>query len=84
MASLAEMFPCTNPITPHMSDAIQRRSTFRNWPHHINATVNELADAGFMYLGTEDKLKCYYCNGGLQKWQKEEDPWFEHAKWFPK
>ena len=33
--------------------------------------------------GTSDKAKCYYCNGGLQNWDFEDEPWTEHAKWFP-
>lgn len=81
---LAEIFPCDNPHSPNMTESNQRRSTFNGWPNHINASVEELVEAGFIYLGVEDKLKCFYCNGGLQRWQKDESPWFEHAKWYPK
>jgi len=24
-----------------------------------------------------------HCNGGLQNWDRFDEPWFEHAKWFP-
>jgi Inhibitor of Apoptosis domain len=23
------------------------------------------------------------CGGGLRSWQKTDDPWVEHARWFP-
>lgn len=28
-------------------------------------------------------MRCYYCDGGLQNWEKTDNPWVEHAKWFP-
>ena len=42
-----------------------------------------MADAGFYYLGDSDRVKCGYCNGGLKNWERYDDPWMEHAKWFP-
>jgi len=35
------------------------------------------------YLGERDRVKCWYCNGGLQNWDPDDEPWTEHAKWFP-
>jgi len=23
------------------------------------------------------------CDGGLQRWDGDDDPWVEHARWFP-
>jgi len=61
-----------------------RVKTFINgWPKHIRATAKELASAGFYFLGKYDQVKCYYCNGGLQNWHYNDNPWFEHAKWYP-
>lgn len=37
----------------------------------------------FINLGDSDKTKCFYCNGGLQNWDYNDEPWTEHAKWFP-
>ena len=28
-------------------------------------------------------MKCWYCNGGLQNWERDDDAWTEYAKWFP-
>ncbi|EHB13596.1 Baculoviral IAP repeat-containing protein 2, partial [Heterocephalus glaber] len=44
----------------------------------------QLASAGFYYVGQNDDVKCFYCDGGLRCWESGDDPWVEHAKWFPK
>ncbi|KAL1021579.1 hypothetical protein UPYG_G00015110 [Umbra pygmaea] len=31
-----------------------------------------------------DNVKCFYCDGGLRNWETGDDPWQEHAKWFPR
>jgi len=83
-----EMYPCMNPINPHMTTFEQRLQTFEenavNWQrNNIRATMRDMANAGLYYLGTRDRVKCWYCNGGLQNWALYDNPWFEHAKWFP-
>ncbi|XP_013419082.1 baculoviral IAP repeat-containing protein 3-like, partial [Lingula anatina] len=42
-----------------------------------------LAKAGFFYAGISDNVKCFYCDGGLRNWEPQDDPWTEHARWFP-
>ena len=37
-----------------------------------------------VYVGTNDLCRCFSCDGGLQRWDSEDDPWIEHARWFPK
>jgi len=49
----------------------------------IRATAAQMVQAGLYYLGERDRVKCWYCNGGLQNWSFNDDPWYEHAKWFP-
>ena len=34
--------------------------------------------------GVGDSVRCYYCGGGLRNWEAGDDPWEEHAKWYPK
>ena len=34
--------------------------------------------------GFSDNVKCFYCNGGLRNWEKGDEPWHEHARWFQK
>lgn len=30
-----------------------------------------------------DQVRCFYCDGGLRHWEPGDDPWIEHARWFP-
>lgn len=80
---LAALYPLNSPMNPHMRQYQSRLQSFANWPERIRATKEQIAKAGFFYLGQSDKTKCYYCNGGLQNWDANDEPWTEHAKWFP-
>ena len=79
------MFPCLYPASAHMRNEESRLETFdQRWPSQmVTATPREIANAGFFFLGERDRVKCWYCNGGLQNWEQEDEPWTEHAKWFP-
>lgn len=35
------------------------------------------------FIGMRDCVKCHFCNGGLKNWLPGDDPWVEHARWFP-
>ncbi|MGH7748208.1 MAG: RING-HC finger protein, partial [Candidatus Dormibacteria bacterium] len=35
------------------------------------------------YTGVDDCLLCFYCDGGLFEWKSGDNPWVEHAKWYP-
>ena len=73
------------PVNQHMRGEDQRVETFdQHWPAtRVRATPREIAAAGFFFLGERDRVKCWYCNGGLQNWELDDEPWIEHAKWFP-
>ena len=34
-------------------------------------------------IGHNDICRCFYCDGGLQRWDPQDDPWIEHTRWFP-
>jgi hypothetical protein len=34
--------------------------------------------------GKGDQTVCFHCGGGLKDWEETDDPWVEHAVWFPK
>ncbi|KAM8821248.1 baculoviral IAP repeat-containing protein 2 [Eudromia elegans] len=61
-----------------------RVKTFINWPTRIPVKPKQLADAGFYYVGRNDDVKCFCCDGGLRCWESGDNPWIEHAKWFPR
>ena len=80
----AEMFRCLNPKKPHMCDKEDRMRTFSNsWHDQESSTPHELVNAGFYYMGSGDRVSCFYCGGRLFHWKLRDNPWYEHAKWFP-
>ncbi|XP_052710748.1 baculoviral IAP repeat-containing protein 7-like [Crassostrea angulata] len=58
-----------------------RLSSFADWPSSLSQTPRDLAVAGFLYAGY---TRCFFCGGGLRNWEPGDDPWTEHARWFPK
>ncbi|XP_072677847.1 baculoviral IAP repeat-containing protein 2 isoform X2 [Canis lupus baileyi] len=61
-----------------------RLRTFVYWPSSVPVRPEQLASAGFYYVGRNDDVKCFCCDGGLRCWESGDDPWVEHAKWFPR
>ncbi|NXF32018.1 BIR7B protein, partial [Nyctibius bracteatus] len=71
------------PEYPEMVTEEMRLSTFRNWPQYTDMHPEQLARAGFFYTGEDDVVRCFYCDGGVRNWSFGDDPWREHAKWYP-
>ncbi|MBN3310617.1 BIRC3 protein, partial [Amia calva] len=71
-------------VYPEMETEEARLTTFHNWPTSASVQPEILARAGFFYTGHGDNVKCFYCDGGLRNWEPGDDPWQEHAKWFPR
>lgn len=61
-----------------------RIASLKNWPSDKTQTVKELAEAGFAYTGTEDSVRCFYCNIGLKDWPIGACPWEQHILTSPK
>uniref|UniRef100_A0A182YTM3 RING-type domain-containing protein n=1 Tax=Biomphalaria glabrata TaxID=6526 RepID=A0A182YTM3_BIOGL len=61
-----------------------RLSSFSSWDMSRNPKPSDLAKAGFFYVGHGDSVKCFFCDGGLRNWEPNDDPWREHARWFPR
>ncbi|KAK6486086.1 inhibitor of apoptosis protein isoform X1 [Huso huso] len=73
-----------NVSNPAMQLCEERLLTFVSWPTRIPVRPDQLAKAGFYYVGRNDDVKCFCCDGGLRCWESGDDPWVEHAKWFPR
>lgn len=56
-----------------------RQRSFQGFPHY-RLDTNDLAEAGFYYVGYDDEVKCFYCEGSLYGWNVDDDPWEEHAR----
>ena len=37
----------------------------------------------YSWTGYLDNVKCFFCDGGLCNWEADDEPWTEHARWFP-
>ncbi|XP_038177307.1 baculoviral IAP repeat-containing protein 1 isoform X2 [Arvicola amphibius] len=62
-----------------------RLESFENWPFYAHGTSPRvLSAAGFVFTGKRDNVQCFSCAGCLGNWEEGDDPWKEHAKWFPK
>ncbi|NXJ67790.1 BIR7B protein, partial [Rostratula benghalensis] len=71
------------PEYPEMVTEEMRLSTFQNWPQYADVNPEQLARAGFFYTGQDDVVRCFYCDGHVRNWSFRDDPWTEHAKWYP-
>ena len=40
----------------------------------------QIVMGGFFFIVECDRVKCWYCNGGLHNWECMDDPGVEHAK----
>nr|XP_008101181.1 PREDICTED: LOW QUALITY PROTEIN: baculoviral IAP repeat-containing protein 1 [Anolis carolinensis] len=65
-------------------DLESRLQSFADWPSYAReAQPDLLAKAGFFFTGIKDTVQCFACSGCLGNWEDGDDPWKEHAKWFP-
>ncbi|XP_069080411.1 baculoviral IAP repeat-containing protein 1-like isoform X1 [Pleurodeles waltl] len=72
------------PEGKHIYTAVkQRLDSFKNWPFYAKTDPETLARAGFFFTGQKDTVQCFSCKGCLGNWEESDDPWKEHAKWFP-
>jgi baculoviral IAP repeat-containing protein 7/8 len=69
---------------PDFAEASHRLESFKNWPENSSVKPVQLVEAGFFYLGDEDKVCCFCCGGGIRHWQETDQPWEQHAFWYGK
>ncbi|XP_074963276.1 E3 ubiquitin-protein ligase XIAP isoform X1 [Phalacrocorax aristotelis] len=70
-----------HPRNPTMAKYGRRLKTFLTWIYPVDKV--QLAEAGFYSIGNGDHVVCFHCGGRLEGWKENEDPWDQHAKWFP-
>ncbi|XP_022236856.1 baculoviral IAP repeat-containing protein 2-like [Limulus polyphemus] len=67
-----------------MTDESKRLKTFQySWPLSF-IKPQDLAKAGFFYLGSRDRVQCPYCLGVVSSWEQGDDPVVEHLRHFPR
>lgn len=60
-----------------------RLVSFRDWPHQMNPSKEDLSETGFFYLQNCDRVKCFYCGIVLRNWQRSDSAQGEHRKHSP-
>ncbi|XP_061217271.1 baculoviral IAP repeat-containing protein 7 [Neopsephotus bourkii] len=66
-----------------MRNEARRLGTFRQWPSTSPVSAQDLAKAGFFYVGPRDEVRCFCCSGILKDWAPGDCPMAEHRKFFP-
>ena len=50
----------------------------------VEHTVSQMSNNLLVsFSGQDDVVRCFYCDGGVRNWSFGDDPWREHAKWYP-
>ncbi|XP_067949412.1 baculoviral IAP repeat-containing protein 7-like [Watersipora subatra] len=72
------------------SDETVRKKSFYNqttnkmiWPHQNKQRYERLCKAGFVYIGSNDAVKCFSCHIVIESWIERDNPYVEHARWYP-
>jgi len=61
-----------------------RLGTFNGrWPRDSAARPQDLAKAGFYYIGVADVVRCVFCQISLKSWEHGDVPMDEHRKHSP-
>ena len=68
---------------PYYALESHRLKTFDKWPFFVEQQPEALAKAGFYSVRVSDRVKCFFCDGGLRNWEYGDEPWTVHARWFP-
>lgn len=63
------------PKYPAYSIPAKRVGSFLNRPASMTQTANDMARAGFFYIGQGDDTRCFFCGVGLRNWEARDDPW---------
>ncbi|XP_062579766.1 putative inhibitor of apoptosis [Saccostrea cucullata] len=68
-------FNFEKPKYPVYAEYSTRISSFDDgWPSHMAQTPREMGLCSVFF----------FCGGGLRNWDRTDEPWMEHAKWFPR
>ncbi|KAL5010195.1 hypothetical protein ScPMuIL_012500 [Solemya velum] len=73
-----------HPKYPRYAVLAIRISSYNGWPSYRTQTPQSLSSAGLFYAGFGDCVRCFFCGGGLRNWEDGDNPWVEHARWYPR
>lgn len=67
---------------PKYTNLASRLRSYDDWPKAMKQKPDQLADAGFFYTKTSDRVACFSCGGVLRDWEDDDDPWEQHGLHF--
>ena len=69
----------------HYKHLSERLRSFNNpgWPSDVPVTSEELARAGWFYVGRDDRVQCPWCGGCVFNWVPGDSALGEHRRHFP-
>ena len=62
----------------------KRLKSFSRWLEKFSVKADDLARAGFYYIGPKDRVKCYACKKKILNWEPGDSAWSEHFRFSPK
>ena len=69
--------------SPSFANIIARLQSFKSWPKSMAQTPLALAEAGFFYTGTGDKVSCFSCGLRPINWKTQDNIWKVHRVYSP-
>ena len=60
-----------------------RVASFKNWPSSAPVTADDLAEAGFYYVGERDAVCCFHCGVKIEQWVPGDVAIDEHLRHSP-
>ena len=66
-----------------MKQEHNRRLSFSYWARNSPVRGNDLAAAGFYFIGPQDKVKCAFCYKRIKNWVCGDDAVLEHQRLSP-
>lgn len=72
-----------NPLSG-MEIESHRLDTYTDWPNRQAISPEELAQAGFFFTGSADRVQCAFCENVLRNWELGDDALAEHMRHFPR
>ncbi|XP_064478329.1 uncharacterized protein LOC135391795 isoform X2 [Ornithodoros turicata] len=78
-----QIIPQNEPVQRMYAKLADRVAYFQSYQETAKGNTQKMAKAGFFYTGIEDRTTCFQCGNSLCRWDVNDDPQVEHAKWFP-
>ncbi|XP_064463057.1 baculoviral IAP repeat-containing protein 2-like [Ornithodoros turicata] len=72
----------SKPIHERYASLASRKSSFDIYPATAKGDTEKMAKAGFFYTGAQDRTTWFQCGSYICSWSDEDDPLFEHARWY--